>query len=146
MSEKSKLGYRLFLVSRAHHNQAFRRFGEIGLFRGQPQVLLKLGDFEGITQSELAEKLELTPATLTNLLTRMEHAGLIERRADTTDCRCSRIFMTEAGRTKLALAVEQTQKMDQAAFAGFSPEEQDQLQEFLDRIHQNLTRDYNLLE
>lgn len=138
MTEKSKLGYRLFLVSRAHHNQASRMFGEIGLFRGQPQVLFKLGDREGITQSELAEKLELTPATLTNLLTRMEHAGLIERRTDHIDSRCSRIFLTEAGRVKLSQAVEQTQKMDKAAFAGFSPEEQELLNQYLERVHQNL--------
>jgi len=141
MTDKSKLGYRLFLVSRAHHNQAFRVFGEIGLFRGQPQVLFKLGEFEGLTQTELAEKLELTPATLTNLLTRMEHAGLIERRSDATDSRCSRIFLTEAGRIKLSQAVEQTQKMDEVAFAGFSPSEQEQLNQYLERVHHNLTRD-----
>jgi len=141
MTDKSKLGYRLFLVSRAHHNQAFRMFGEIGLFRGQPQVLFKLGDHEGRTQSELAEKLELTPATLTNLLTRMEHAGLIERRSDPVDCRCTRIFLTEAGRIKLSQAVEQTQKMDEAAFAGFTPEEQELLNQYLERVHQNLARD-----
>ncbi len=141
MTDKSKLGYRLFLVSRAHHNQAFRDFGEIGLFRGQPPVLFELGKHEGRTQSELAEKLELTPATLTNLLTRMQHAGLIERRTDATDCRCSRIFLTEAGRIKLSQAVQQTQKMDEVAFAGFSAEEQDQLNQYLERIHQNLTKE-----
>jgi MarR family transcriptional regulator, organic hydroperoxide resistance regulator len=141
MSEKHELGYQLFLVSRAHHNQAFRMFGEIGLFRGQPQVLFKLGDREGRTQSELAEKLELTPATLTNILTRMEKSGLIERRSDLADCRCTRIFLTEAGRIKLSQAVEQTQKMDETAFAGFNQEEQDHLNQYLERIHQNLTRD-----
>jgi len=139
--EKINLGYRLFLVSRAHHNQASRMFGEIGLFRGQPQVLFKLRDQEGLTQSELAEKLELTPATLTNLLTRMEQAGLIERRTDALDSRCSRIFLTDNGRIKLAQAVEQTQKMDAAAFAGFNPNEQDLLNQFLERIHRNLTQD-----
>jgi MarR family transcriptional regulator, organic hydroperoxide resistance regulator len=141
MTDKNQIGYRLFLVSRAHHNQAFRMFGEIGLFRGQPQVLFQLGDHEGRTQSELAEKLELTPATLTNLLTRMEHAGLIERRTDLADCRCSRIFMTDAGRTKLSQAVEQTHKMDEIAFAGFTPEEQELLNQYLERVHQNLTHE-----
>ena len=141
MTEKSKLGYRLFLVSRAHHNLAFREFGQIGLFRGQPPVLFELGKEEGRTQSELAEKLELTPATLTNLLTRMEHAGLIERRTDASDSRCSRIYLTDAGRVKLSQAIQQTEKMDGIAFAGFSPEEHNTLNQFLERIHQNLTRD-----
>ena len=109
-------------------------FGEIGLFRGQPQVLFNLGDREGVTQTELAEK-------LTNLLTRMEHSGLIERRTDALDSRCSRIFLTDAGRIKLAQAVEQTQKMDAAAFAGFNVEELTLLHQYLERIHQNLTRE-----
>jgi len=138
---KIKLGYQLFLVSRAHHNQASRMFGEIGLFRGQPQVLFKLGEAEGLTQSELAEKLELTAATLTNLLTRMEQSGLIARRTDEMDSRCSRIFLTDNGRNKLAQAVAQTQKMDAVAFAGFNLEEQEQLNDYLERIHQNLTQD-----
>jgi MarR family transcriptional regulator, organic hydroperoxide resistance regulator len=141
MTEKSELGYRLFLVSRAHHNQASRMFGKVGLFRGQPPVLFKLGEHEGRTQSDLAEKLELTPATLTNILTRMEHSGLIERRTDSVDCRCSRIFLTDEGREKLSQAIEQTQKMDEAAFASFSLEEQNQLDQYLERIHQNLTRE-----
>ncbi|MRR32438.1 MarR family transcriptional regulator [bacterium] len=140
MTTKSKLGYRLFLVSRAHHNQAFREFGEIGLFRGQPPVLFELGRHEGRTQSELAEKLELTPATLTNLLTRMQHAGLIERRTDATDCRCSRIFLTEAGKEKLTQAIFKAEKMDEVAFAGFSAEEQVQLNQYLERIHHNLSK------
>ena len=139
MSDKSKLGYRLFLVSRAHHNQASRMFGEIGLHRGQPQVLFKLRDQEGLTQSDLADKLELTPATLTNLLTRMEHAGLIERRADKLDSRFSRIFITDDGRVKLEQAIEQTEKMDETAFAGFTSDEQERLNHYLERIHQNLT-------
>lgn len=138
MSDKSKPGYRLFLVSRAHHNQASRMFGEIGLHRGQPQVLFKLGEHEGLAQSELAEKLELTPATLTNLLTRMERGGLIERRTDVVDSRCSRIFLTGDGRIKLAQAIEQTERMDETAFAGFSAEEQERLNQYLERIHKNL--------
>lgn len=141
MTEKNNIGYRLFLVSRAHHNQAFREFGLIGLFRGQPPVLFELGKHEGRTQSELAEQLELTPATLTNLLTRMEHAGLIERRTDSADCRCSRIYLTEAGRVKLSQAIQQIEKMDEEAFRGFSHDELNQLNQYLERIHQNLTRD-----
>jgi MarR family transcriptional regulator, organic hydroperoxide resistance regulator len=141
MTDKNKIGYQLFLVSRAHHNQASRMFGEIGLFRGQPQVLFKLGEQEGLTQSEMAEKLELTPATLTNLLTRMERSGLIERRNDAADCRCSRIFLTDAGREKKTQAIEQIQKMDDTAFKGFDQEEQELLMQYLNRIHQNLIRE-----
>jgi DNA-binding MarR family transcriptional regulator len=139
MSIELKLGRLLFLVSRAHHNRANRVFTQIGLFRGQQSVLFELGHQEGITQSELAEKLEITTATMTNMLTRMESAGLITRCRDQTDTRCSRIFLTENGKSTLLKARELTDKMDSSAFAGFSSDEQASLNSFLERIHHNLT-------
>ena len=68
LQENGKL---LYLVSRAHHNLADRLFGQVGLYRGQAPVLFELVQQDGLTQSELAEKMELSQATLTNLLHRL---------------------------------------------------------------------------
>ena len=141
MLEENSLGYLLFLVSRGHHNLASRVFKQIGLHRGQPQVLFKLGRYEGITQSELAQKLELTQATLTNLLHRMETSGLITRVRDTSDARCTRLYLTVEGKKMLARAIEKRKVMDDTAFAGFSSEEMNSLSGYLQRIHANLNRE-----
>ncbi len=143
MPEKSKLGYLLFLVSRGHYNLANRIFNQVGLFRGQPPVLFQLGKSEGITQSELAETLEITQATLTNLLHRMETAGLVTRQRDVQDGRFTRIYLTDAGRKKLDLAVEQTLVMDGIAFSGFSEEEKETMMRFLEKIHTNIASNIN---
>jgi len=146
MSENLPNEFLLFLVSRAHHNLANKVFGEIGLCRGQPAVLKKLGRKDGITQTELAEKLEITQATLTRLLTRVETSGLIERQRDSKDSRCSRIFLTKNGKNKLVEIVQMINKIDRIAFAGFSEEEKTELNGFLVRIHKNLGSDNSHIE
>jgi len=138
LSEK-KLGRLLFLVSRAHHNQASQVFEQLGLYRGQPPVLFELGHQDGTPQVELAEKLELTPATLTNILHRMEASGLVIREPDPADKRISRVFLTPKGRDRLSRSREAADQIDRISFAGFSPEEQALMNEFLERVHTNLT-------
>lgn len=134
-----KFGHLLFLVSRAHHNLASKVFGEIGLNRGQPPVLFEIGKSDGIVQSDLASKLEMTQATLTNLLQRMERAGFISRVRDQADTRLSRVYLTETGKDVLVQAKILTERMDQTVLKGFSLEEQGLLNNMLNRIHFNLT-------
>jgi len=138
MDQERTIGHQLFLVSRAHHNLANKVFGQIGLCRGQPSVLKELRHKEGVTQCELALRLELTPPSLSNLLNRLEEAGLVERKVDSLDSRYTRIFLTDSGRSKLNEIDQATQAIDQAAFNGFSTHEEKTLESFLNRIHANL--------
>jgi DNA-binding MarR family transcriptional regulator len=140
MTEEKRLGYLLFLVSRGHHNLANRVFNQAGLSRGQPSVLFELGKTDGITQTDLAKTIEVTQATLTNMLHRMEAADLVTRVRDVEDGRFTRIYLTDFGRETLAQAIELKEVMEQTAFAGFSPEEQQILKKYLERVHTNLVR------
>jgi DNA-binding MarR family transcriptional regulator len=65
---------------------------------GQAGVLWALGAEDGISQRELAEKMRLAPPTVTAMLQKMERGGLVERTADESDQRVTRIRLTEAGR------------------------------------------------
>lgn len=133
------MGFLLFLVSRAHHNLATRTFSKLGLFRGQPPVLFELGRNDNLTQTELAEKMEVTPATMTNLLRRLELSGLVNRERDVLDGRISRVSLTQRGVDVVARARELAEGMDRVLFAGFSPHELDTMRDFLQRMHANLT-------
>jgi MarR family transcriptional regulator, organic hydroperoxide resistance regulator len=139
MAPKNDIGLLLLLVSKAHHRLGAQEFEKLGLLRGQPPVLFEVGKKDGITQSELAQKLEVTPATMTNLLRRMEASGLISRIRDENDFRFSNVHLTEAGRQALAQAVEVAHHIDEIIFSGFSPEEQNEITNYLERIHSNLT-------
>jgi DNA-binding MarR family transcriptional regulator len=134
------LGQKLFFVSKAHHKMANQTFERIGLCRGQPPVLFAMAEQDSMPQNELSERLEVTPATMTNLLHRMESAGYITRLRDELDKRISRVRLTSLGREKLALSLQLIDEMDQKAFEGFLPQEQVEINGYLERIHTNMTR------
>ena len=71
-----------------------RRTRELGLTRSQWWVLNHLYFNEGITQSELADVLDIEKPTLGRLLDRLEGKGWLERRADPADRRAKRVYLT----------------------------------------------------
>ena len=70
----------------------------IGLTYPQYLVMLVLWERDGITVSELGERLFLDSGTLTPLLKRLEAQGHIARLRDVQDERRVRISLTPAGR------------------------------------------------
>ncbi|MBU0705302.1 MAG: MarR family transcriptional regulator [Chloroflexi bacterium] len=131
-------GYMLAQTCRLLRTQVHALLGEIGLCGGQQFVLHVLWAEEGITHSELAERLKVSPATVTNMLKRMEKAGLVERRQDAKDQRVSRAYLTDAG-LDIRDAVEETwRELERRAFSGFSSEERDSLGQLLIRTQENL--------
>ena len=71
---------------------------ELGLTYPQYLALLVLWERDGVTVSELGERLSLDSGTLTPLLKRMEAAGLVARLRDAADERRVLIRLTAAGR------------------------------------------------
>ena len=79
------LDFLLAMVGRAHHNLIRQSLERTGLHRGQPPILFALHEGDGIAHSELAARMEVTPATITTAVKRMEKAGLVVRRRDPED-------------------------------------------------------------
>ena len=129
----------LVQVCKLHRARAHALLEEIGLHRGQPPVLRALWEEEGRAHSELAERLDVRPATITKMIQRMERAGFVERRPDPDDERVSRVYLTEAGRAIRGQVHEVWRRLEGETFAGFGPEEVSSLREFFVRIRHNLT-------
>ena len=91
------LGHSLSRICRLTHARMYALSGQIGLHRGQSLVLKALSGQDGLTHSELSNLLYVRPATMTNMIKRMEKSGLVERRPDAHDQRVSRVYLTEAG-------------------------------------------------
>ena len=71
---------------------------ELGLTYPQYLAMLVLWEQDGLTVSELGERLYLDSGTLTPLLKRMEAAGLVSRLRAVQDERRVHITLTAAGR------------------------------------------------
>ncbi|MGQ9681975.1 MAG: MarR family winged helix-turn-helix transcriptional regulator [Anaerolineae bacterium] len=127
-------------VSRLHHARAHEHLEALGLYHGQPPVLRALWEQEGLTHTELAERLRVTPATMSRMLQRMERAGFVLRRPDAVDQRISRVYLTEAGRNVEEEVRRVVRTMDAESFAGLAPEERETLRALLLRVRDNLLR------
>lgn len=132
-------GYLLAQVCRLHHGRARAALESLGLFRGQPPVLHFLHEEDGLTQTTLAARLGVTPATMTKMLQRMEKAGWVQRRPDASDQRVSRAYLSEAGRAIIAEMDAALQRLDEEAFARFTLEEKLLFRRFLLQTRDNLT-------
>ncbi len=79
---------------------------KLGLTYPQYLVLLVLWEREGLTVSELGERLSLDSGTLTPLLKRLEAHGLVARIRDLADERRVHVSLTAAGRRLKARAAQ----------------------------------------
>ena len=140
LPEPQHLDYLLAQVSRLHHHRAHELLDKIGLFRGQPHVIDLLHERDGLTHSELAAQLEVTPATVTKTIQRMEKAGFLQRKPDVNDQRVSRVYLTKAGRAVHSDLQAFQQQMESDSVRGFSEEEQAVMRGFLLRLRDNLTQ------
>ncbi len=142
MSQKIPLrdtvGYMLAQVCRLHRQRADVLLNQIGLHVGQEMFLCGLWANEGVTQTELAEILQLQPATVTNTLQRLEREKIIERRDDLDDQRVSRVYTTEKGRNLERLVNEKWSQLESEAFDGFTVEERVLLRRLLQLAYRNL--------
>ena len=128
----------IFNVRDLMHKRVHELLGEIGLYPGQSFLLYALWDQDGLTQSELTERLNRSPSTITKKAQRMEKAGFVIRRSDDSDERISRVFLTDAGWDIRPAVEEVWRKLSQEDFAGFAVQELALFHEFLLRVSQNL--------
>ncbi|WP_333606135.1 MarR family winged helix-turn-helix transcriptional regulator [Novosphingobium sp.] len=133
------MGTVLAQVARLMRRAFDERAREIGVTRPQWLVLSVLQRHEGIKQGGLAEILEVEPITAGRMIGRMQEAGLVERREDSTDRRARRLYLTDRGREIIErlqpLAVETSDE----ALKGVSAQDKAQLARILEMMLENLT-------
>ena len=83
----------------------------LGLTYPQYLVMLVLWQGDGLTVSQVGERLALDSGTLTPLLKRLESSGLVQRLRDTADERRVLLQVTHSGRALRARAVRVPQTM-----------------------------------
>jgi len=130
-------------VGRQQHKRAHDLLEGLGLYHGQPRLLRVLWEEEGPTQSELAGRVRVRPATMTKMLQRMEEAGFVERRRDSADQRVVRVYLTETGHDIQERVQQVWAQMEREVLEGFDEDERRQLRGYLLRIRENLREKEN---
>jgi DNA-binding MarR family transcriptional regulator len=102
-----RFGFLIHDVSRLRRIVVDRALKPLGITRSQWWVLAFLSRRDGMTQTALAADLDLTKVAIGGLLDRMEAAGFVERRADQSDGRARRVYLTRAG-AKMVAAIRES--------------------------------------
>jgi DNA-binding MarR family transcriptional regulator len=131
-------GFLLNDVARLMRTAYDRRIRKLGLTRAQWWVLTHLYRSNGVTQTELAETLEIEKPTLGRLLDRLEAKGWVRREHDASDRRVWRVHLTDevepALRTMRSIAAD----LRRDALTGISAAERERFVDTLLAIKENL--------
>ena len=98
MKLANQLCFPLYAAARNVTNLYTSRLKPLGLTYTQYIVFLVLWEKDGISVTEIGERLMLDNGTLSPLLKKMEQAGYVERRRCREDDRVVEITLTEQGR------------------------------------------------
>ncbi|BBK44391.1 MarR family transcriptional regulator [Allostella vacuolata] len=92
--DRRHIGFLISDVARLMRAAFDRRVRRLGLTRSQWLVLSRLHRHPGISQSELAEMLEVERATAGRMVDRLERSNWLVRQPDPADRRINRLYLT----------------------------------------------------
>ena len=108
-----------------------QRLAPYGVTPVQYALLKVLWEKDNQSGAELGERLQLDSATITGVLDRLEHAGLIERQAHVSDRRINRIVLTERGRELQPSLDRELDQINYDFLSKFPPDDAQRLRELL---------------
>ena len=128
-------------LGRMHHRIVEARVRSLGIHPSQHILLMRLSDMGRFpSQAQIAEELDISPASVARTLKQLEAGGYIERCGSDVDGRRNEIAISAKGEEMVRRSREIFERMDAARFEGFGPEELDQLEALLMREMDNLRR------
>lgn len=108
------------------------------LTRAQWWTLANLYRHDGLTQRDLAGRLEIGAVTMSGLIDRLEAQGWVERRDDPSDRRVKRVWLTRRAEDIRPSMSRRVTRINRISTKGLSTDQIDSLVEMLRVIRSNL--------
>lgn len=136
-------GYSIKLINKQLSNKKNCDIKKYGITSQQFEILMHLykNQDKNIFQKDIEQKLEITGATATGLINRLEQNGYIERKVLGTDSRYKVLILTNKAIELGEDIAEILKHHEEIIFDGFSEEEKRLCEEFMDRILDNLVKE-----
>lgn len=122
-------------LSKCH---AMKEMGPMDLKPGQAGILFILSKESGMSQKLLAEKIGITPPSMTAALRKLEAKGYVEKEPDVCDQRILRVRLTEKGENCIEGLKRVADHMEEILFRNFSQEERLLMKRLLLEMRKNL--------
>ncbi|MCI7812944.1 MAG: MarR family transcriptional regulator [Robinsoniella sp.] len=115
------------------------------LFEGkssQKRVLIILSEVGKITQRDLTKRLGVQPASASEVIGKLENAGMIERTPNLMDFRTMDICLTDEGRKEAEKAVRERTMRHQEMFSCLSAEEKKTMLKLAQKLNEDWVERY----
>jgi MarR family transcriptional regulator, organic hydroperoxide resistance regulator len=132
------LNYLFIQVAKAHRARTHELLSQLGLHVGQEMILVALWMQDGQTLSQLAERLEVQPPTITKMVQRMEVSGIVKREPSREDSRVSHVFLTGKGKNLQAKIEKVWEQVEREFVSELSKEEKLLFQKLLVKAKEGL--------
>lgn len=110
---------------------------------GQKRILSMLQEAGSMTQRELTERMGIQPGSASEVIGKLESAGLIVRTPSQTDRRTADVQLTEEGIEKALEAVNERKLRRREMFSCLSPEEKVTLLELTEKLNADWNERYS---
>jgi len=127
-------GYLANHMARLFARGLHQRIDPLGLAPAQFMTLIELWAQDGLTQKELADRLDVEQATIANTLARMQRDGLVERKPHPTDGRSRSIYLTQKAKGLEPQATAAAAAQNKLALSGLSSKEHRLFLGFMQRV------------
>ena len=134
------IGYWINKLERTIKNIHDKRFQEFGITLSQGSLLHQLWHEDGLTQTEIQEKLSMRGASVSGLVYALLKKGLIIRKQDENDARYKRLYLTEKGRETEGKTIGLMMELDEEIMEGFDQEENAMLICWMRKLYSNLEK------
>lgn len=119
-----------FLFIRSYniwHREIKKQLKEVALTHPQFVVLTTLGYLaqknEDINQALIAKAADMDVMTVSSIIKKLEHSGLVVRNISKKDPRANTIYLTTKGQNKLEIAIPLVEKIDNIFFSSLNGDE-----------------------
>ena len=137
-AEEMTVGQLLAQVCRMTGHHLRMHMERLGLHRGQGFALIQLWHHDGVPQGDLARGMHIRPASVTNMIQRMERDGWIRRERDADDQRVVRVYLTDKAKALRSEAQTVFREMEDDLISIYTAQELATLKRLLLKLHDRL--------
>lgn len=128
-------------IGRMQHRIIEARVRSLGIHPSQHVLLMHLSQMGRFpSQTQIAQELDVSPASVARTLKRLETGGYIERCGSDVDGRRNEIAISKKGEEMVRRSREIFDRLEAATFENFSDAELDCLEALLGKVMANLRR------
>lgn len=137
----NSLGYRVNLLAKRFQRALERRLSVHGVAPGSFKILTILWEEDGLSQTEIARRLEIEQPTVANTVRRMIRDRFVTMDADPEDARRVSVRLTPAARDLLPSLLAEAEAVNHKAATAFDGEDPAAFLQQMERMTRVLDQD-----